>query len=148
MAEQMAWLEGQQIHVSGRIAQEVFPKVNPQIFADVLRERIDLSTYGEGIDKFYLTFIVMGDTVLKFEGEHYNCNSRKAEIAVSIPLEQVLDASQEQTIALMQQAYLEGIEQIAQLKLAAPFDFLALRSDVASVFAEPEWYIETLANYQ
>ncbi len=144
MAEQKAWLEGQQIHVSGRIAQEVFPKVNPQIFADVLREKIDLSTYGEGIDKFYFTFIVMEDTVLQFEGEHYNRNSRKAEIAVSIPLDQVLDASQEQTIGLMQEAYLDGIDQIAHLELAAPFDHLALRSDVAKIFADEDWYVDAV----
>lgn len=42
MAEQKAWLESQQIHVSDRIAQEVFPKVNPQIFADVLRRNTAL----------------------------------------------------------------------------------------------------------
>ncbi len=140
----MAWLEGQQIHISGRIAQEVFPKVNPQIFADMLREKIDLSTYGEGIDKFYFTFIVMEDTVLQFQGEHYNRNTRNVEIAVSIPLEQVLDASLEQTIYVMQQAYLDGIDQMAHLELAAPFDYLALRSDVAQIFADKDWYVDAV----
>lgn len=148
MAEHLAWLEQQQIHVSGRIAQEVFPKVNPQLFADVLRERIDLSFYGEGVDKFYFTFIALENTVLEFEGEHYERETRKVEVAVRISLEEVLSASQEKTIALMETAYLKGIGQIVHLELAAPFDYLAFRRDVTDIFAEENWYAEALATFQ
>jgi hypothetical protein len=146
MAEHLAWLEQQQIHVSGRIAEEVFPKVNPQLFADVLRREIDLSKYGEGVYKFYFTFTIMENTVLKFHGEHYSRKKRAVEIAVRVPLEEVLAANQEETIRLMEKAYLEGIDLIGTLKLVAPFDYQAFKADVAAIFANKDWYVADLAN--
>jgi hypothetical protein len=146
MAEHLAWLEEQQIHVSGRIAEELFPKVNPQLFADVLRREIDLSKYGEGVDKFYFTFSILGNTVLKFHGEHYSRKKRSVEIAVRIPLEEVLAANQEETIRLMEKAYLKGIDLIGTLKLVTPFDHDAFRRDVEAVFANKNWYLADLLN--
>ena len=146
MAEQIAWLEEQQIHVSGRIAEELFPKVNPQLFADVLRREIDLSKYGEGVDKFYFTFSILGNTVLKFHGEHYSRKKRAVEIAVRVPLEETLSANQEETIRLMEKAYLEGIDLIGTLKLVAPFDHVAFKKDVEAIFANKDWYVAGLVD--
>lgn len=148
MAEQIAWLEEQQIHISGRIAEELFPKVNPQLFADVLREEIDLSKYGEGVDKFYFTFSILGNTVLKFHGEHYSRKKRAVEIAVRIPLEEALSANQEETIRLMEKAYLEGIDLIGTLNLVAPFDHVAFKEDIEAFFENKDWYVENLEKYQ
>jgi hypothetical protein len=77
--------------------------------------------------KFYFTFSVLGNTTLKFHGEHYSRKKRAVEIAVRVPLEAVLSANQEETIRLMEKAYLEGIDQIGTLPLVAPFDQLAFR---------------------
>jgi hypothetical protein len=89
--------------------------------------KIDLFKYGEGVAKFYFTFSVLGNATLKFHGEHYSSKKRAVEIAVRVPLEAVLSANQEETICLMEKAYLEGIDQIGTLPLVAPFDQLAFR---------------------
>jgi hypothetical protein len=145
MAEHLAWLDKQQIHVSGRFVEEVFPKFNPGVFSDVLRREIDLSRYGEGVNKFYFTFVALGNTTLKFHGQHYSRKKRAVEIAVRVPLEAVLSANQEETIRLMEKAYLEGIDLIGTLPLVAPFDQMAFRRDVEAIFADKDWYVADLA---
>lgn len=147
MAAQQAWLEKQQIHVSGRIAQELFPKVNPVLFCDVLRREISLSDYGDGIKKFFFTFVVMEPTALKFDGIHYDVKKRYLEVAVRAPYEEITEASQAETIRLMEKALLEGVDQIATLKLAAPFDHKAFKRDVQAIFAREGWYEEDRKQY-
>ena len=144
-AEQLAWLERQQIHVSGRIAQQVYPKANPVLFEEVLRQKIDLSKYGDGLSKYFFTFIVLENTVLEFEGSYFNTDDRTAEIAVRIPLDEVLEASQERTIRLMENAYLKGVDLIGTLDLGASFDHDAFKRDVKGIFENPDWYESDLA---
>ncbi len=148
LAEHLAWLDQQQIHVSGRIAQEVFPKVNPSVFADALRRQIDLSAYGNGIEKFFFTFVALENTSLKFDGLHYDAEQHRVEVAIAIPIDEVISATQKATFALMGKAYLEGIQLLGTLDLGDSFDYKAFQEDVAIIFAEDDWYAADLATYQ
>ncbi|MCG8328621.1 MAG: hypothetical protein MI974_13095 [Chitinophagales bacterium] len=145
---QQASEEAHQIHISCRIAERLFPKINPAIFSDVLRRKIKLSQYDNGILKFYFTFVAMENMVLKFDGIYYSRKKRHLEVAVRIPFEEILAANQTETIHLMEKAFLEGIDLIATKKLAAPFDHQAFKKDVEAIFAQENWYEEDLKKYR
>lgn len=144
MRQQQEAEEQEQLFVTGRISQEVYPEVWPAVFEDALRPVIDLAKYGEGVQKFYFTFIVLSNTVLEFEVEHYNREDQVVEIAIRIPLEELLGATQEATIRRMEQTYLEAIDRIDEMELGTSFDHLAFSVDVKTVFAEPDWYVKYL----
>ena len=136
--------EQEQLFLTGRISQKVYPKVWPTVFEDGLRPLIDLSKYGDGVRKFYFTFVALENEVLEFTGSHYDQKERVLEVALRIPLEELLEASQEETIRRMEQTYLEAIEQIGEIELAARFDHAAFEIDVKAAFAESNWYVEYL----
>ena len=145
---QQALIENNPIQVSGRISEKVFPKVNPMIFRDTLQKVIRIVDYGDGILKFYFTFIAMENMVLKFDGIYYSRKKRHLEVAVRIPFEEIVATNQTETIHLMEKAFLEGIGLIATKKLAAPFDHQAFKQDVEAIFAQEDWYKEDLKKYQ
>ncbi|MEL6928781.1 MAG: hypothetical protein AAFO95_09110 [Cyanobacteria bacterium J06600_6] len=144
MRQQQEAEEQEQLFVTGRISQEVYPEVWPAVFEDALRPVIDLAKYGEGVQKFYFTFIVLSNTVLEFEGEHYDEEGQVVEIAIRIPLEELLGTTQEATIRCMEQKYLEAIDRIGEMEVGDSFDHLAFSADVEAVFAESDWYVEYL----
>ena len=51
--------EDRQLYLSGRIWEEVQPKFNLAPFVYALHDTIDLAKYGNGIRKFYFTFIIV-----------------------------------------------------------------------------------------
>jgi len=132
--------EDKQIYVSGRIWHEVHPKVDPGIFLRILYESIDLSKYGDGIQKFYFTFIVMNPDDFFKPAKLYSRKKRAADISVQIPYAQVVNATQEKTFKLMEAAYLDGIDKLATLRLNGTFDVAAFKKDVAAIFAKDKWY--------
>lgn len=73
-------------------------------------------------------------------GASYSRKNRRAVIAVEMPYQDLFSASKEEVIRLMEVAYLEGIEQIADLRLTAPFDHQAFKADVQAIFAQEDWY--------
>lgn len=148
LTEQQARIEKEQLHFSGRIWHELLPKVQPSLFRTVLREKIDLNKYGNGITKYYFTFIAM-ELTSNFEdwaGASYSNKDRRVEIAVELPYDKLVEASAEEAIKLMEQAYLQGIDLIGTLKLDAPFQYQAFKTDVEVIFSQDDWYvIEELA---
>ena len=147
---QQALIENNPIQISGRIKKELFPKVNPMIFRDILQREILFSDYGDGISKFYFTFIAMEITpnFSDWIGIDYYPKTRKVDIGVEIPSKEVPNANQTETIHLMEKAFLEGIDLIATKKLAAPFDHQAFKKDVEAIFAQENWYEEDLKKYR
>lgn len=142
LVEQQAQIEKEQLHFSGRIWHELLPKVRPSLFRTALRPQIDLSKYGEGITKYYFTFVAM-ELTPNFEdwvGVSYSTKHRRAEVAIELPYHELIKASDEEVIKLMEKAYLEGINNIADLNLSAPFDYKAFKADVEAIFAEENWY--------
>lgn len=134
----------EQLFVTGRISQDIYPEMWPAAFEDALRPVIELSKYGDGVKKFFFTFIALKNTVLKFAGAYYNRKKRHVEIAIRIPLEELLGIGQAATIRRMEQTYLEAIDKIGELNLAGPFDHTAFRADVEAVFDQEDWYVEHL----
>lgn len=106
-----------------------------------LHEAIDLTKYGEGLKKFYFTFLIMipGDKVLE-PYKHYSPKKQEADISVRIPYDQVLRASEPELIKLMEQAYLKGIDQLRSYSLKNRFDIDGFKADVQAIFAREEWY--------
>ncbi len=134
-----------QIHVSGRIWHELYPKVNPSIFLYALRKEIDLSKYGNALNKFYFTFIAEKPPQLHdLSGTYYSPEKKRAEIAINLPYEKLTSASQLEVIKLMEAAYLEGIDLIKTLPLKSNFDVAAFKRDVKAIFAEEGWYLQAL----
>lgn len=148
-AEQQALTEKQQFFISGRIWHELSPKVIPVIFRDVLRREIDLSKYGDGIAKYYFTFVAMKVTpnFKSWVGAGYNRKLRHADIGIELPYEALFHTSQKETIQLMEKAFLEGIDLIPTLKLAGPFDQVAFKKDVEAIFAKEDWFMADLKKY-
>jgi len=131
--------EGQHIFVSGRLWHEVHPKVNVTPFLRVLENKIDLARYGDAIEKFYFTFIVIQDDFFK-PAKFYSAKKKEADISIKIPYEQVENASEHETIQLMEAAYLQGIDQLATPRLKGTFDVAAFKKDVQAIFAKEKWY--------
>lgn len=131
--------ENQQIFVSGRLWHEIYPKVNVTPFIQALNEGIDLTKYGDGIQKFYFTFIVQNRDFFK-SAKFYSTKKREADISVEIPIEKVETATNEETIKLMEEAYLEGIEKLKTIKRLHDFDVDAFKRDVEKIFSQEKWY--------
>ena len=131
--------EKQRIFVSGRIWHEVYPKVNVTPFIYALNDGIDLGKYGEGIQKFYFTFLVQKTDFFK-PAKFYSYKKKEADLSVEIPIEKVENASEEEAIKLMEEAYLEGIDKLAAIKSLADFDVEAFKKDVEAIFAKEKWY--------
>ena len=130
-----------QINISGRIWHELYPKVNPSPFLYRLHAGIDLQKYGKGVEKFYFTFIaVASENRLNKQENYFNPKTKEAEIAVELSHEKILKATKAETFKLMEKAYLEGIDQIANLPLELEFNTKEFRKDVEAIFSEHKWY--------
>ena len=133
------------IYVSGRIWHELYPRVSPSPFLYKRFEEIDLPSYGKGIGKFYFTFIAtQPQNELHQPGRHYNAVNRTLEVAIRIPYEELVHASEHQTFRIMEAAFLEGITQIEQVALAESFDHQAFKADVEAIFADENWYVDAV----
>ena len=135
----------QQLFISGRIWHELYPKVRPSLFLKVLRQKIDLKKYGEGIAKFYFTFVVIEKLTPNFSGwvgSDYFPKKASVDIGIRVPYEEVVVGDEATVIKLMEKALLEGIDTIAahERKFIAPFDYKAFKADVEAIFAEENWY--------
>lgn len=138
-----------QIFISGRIWHELYPKVDPGLFLEVIRDKINLRDYGTGINQFYFTFIVMEEITPNFSGwlgKGYYPKEARFEVAVELSYAEVVESEKEAVIHLMEQAFLQGIDQIAEVNLVAPFDHESFRSDVEEIFTEEDWYQLSDAN--
>ena len=132
--------EDRQIYISGRLWHEVYPKVNLTPFIYVLHDGIGLSKYGKGLKKFYFTFIVVKPhDEINVPYTRFDKELRAADIAVGIPYDLVESASEEETIGLMEKAYLEGIEKLGSLPIE-DFDVDSLKEDVEEIFSRDGWY--------
>ena len=135
----------QQIFISGRIWHELYPKVRPSLFLKVLEQKIDLKKYGDGITKFYFTFVVIEKLTRNFSGwvgSDYFPKRASVDIGIRVPYEEIVAADEATVIRLMEKALLEGIDTIAahEHKFIAPFDYKASKADVEAIFAEENWY--------
>ena len=145
LREQEKRAEKEQLHFSGRIWHEVLPKVRPSVFIKALRPRIDLRNYGDGLAKFYFTFVVLEKLTPNFAnwvGSDYYPETASVDIGVRVPYEKVVDGDEQAVIKLMEQAVLEGIDTLAEHEehFIAPFDHQALKDDVAAIFTQENWY--------
>ena len=134
----------QQLFISGRIWHELYPKVDPGLFLKVLREQIDLRNYGEGITKFYFTFVVLEKITPNFSnwvGSDYYPDKASIDIGIRIPFQDVVEGDQRTVIKLMEQALLEGIGSIGDHDLITSFDHEAFKADVAAIFEDADWYV-------
>ena len=131
-----------QIYISCRIWNEVYPKMDIAPFIFALHEGIDLKKYGEGLKKLYFTFLVMPpeDKVLA-PYQHYSAKKQEADISVRIPYEKVVHAAEPEIVKWMEEAYLQGIEQLkAYAALVCGFDVEWLKRDVERIFEKEGWY--------
>lgn len=133
--------DDRQIYISARLWHEIQPKVRLAPFIHALHDGIDLSKYGDGIEKFYFTYIIVKPhSINNVTYSRYYKKSRKVDMAVAIPYEQAWEASTAEMIQLMQEAYLEGIDQLSTLPVQGEFDVEAFRKDVEAIFAIDKWY--------
>jgi len=132
--------EDRQIYISGRLWHDVYPKVNLTPFIYTLHDGIDLSKYGNGLKKFYFTFIVVKPhDEINVPYARFDKKEKAADIAVGIPYSLVECASEKETIELMENAYLEGIEKLQSLPVK-DFDAAGLKKDVEMIFSRDKWY--------
>lgn len=141
----------QHIFISGRIWHELYPKADPGLFLKVLRREIDLSKYGEGITDFYFTFVILEKLTPNFSnwvGSDYYPKKASVDIGIRLPYQEVLEGDEKAVIKLMEKALLEGIDTITEHEeeFIAPFDYAAFKADVETIFENPDWYVEDLAN--
>ena len=133
--------EERQIYISARLWHEIQPKVRLAPFVYALHYGIDLSKYGDGLKKFYFTFLILRPERTLFPpGTYFDEEKRSAEIAVKIDYDKALHSSKEEIIKMMENAYLEGIDLISTLPLPGEFDVAAFRKDVETIFAVDKWY--------
>lgn len=145
LREQEERAEKEQLHFSGRIWHEVLPKVRPSLFIKALRPQIDLRDYGEGLAKFYFTFVVLEKLTPNFAnwvGSDYYPKKASVDIGVRVPYQKVVEGDEHDVIKLMEQAVLDGIDTLAEHEeqFIAPFDYQVFKADVAAIFAQENWY--------
>lgn len=63
------------------------------------------------------------------------------EVAIRISYDEVLNATKSETFRILEEAFLQGIDQIAKVKLPDEFDHETFRADVARIFEDKDWYI-------
>lgn len=130
-----------QIYISARLWHEIDPKVRLAPFIYALHDGIDLSKYGNGLKKFFFTFLILKPDNKRFlPGTYFSKKKREAEIAVAIDYDTAFNASQEDLIKMMEAAYLEGISLIDTLPLDGGFDVAAFKRDVEDIFSQDKWY--------
>ena len=138
--------DDRQIYVSARLWHEIHPKVDMAPFIYALHDGIDLSKYGDGLKKFYFTFLVLLPRNKMFPpGTYFSRKKSEAEIAVAIDYDKAFNASKEELIKMMEAAYLEGIDLIKTLPLKGDFDVEAFKKDVEKIFSRDKWYEEAVA---
>lgn len=128
------------IYISARLWHEYQEKVNLTPFINAIEEHINLSNYGEGLHKFYFTFLVMNPNGYFKPVKIFSKKKKEADISVEIPYEQIEAATKEEAIKLMEQAYLKGIDKLALIKNLTDFDVAAFKSDVEAIFSQEKWY--------
>lgn len=108
----------ERIFFTENIWHEVYPKVNPGHFLRALREHIDLTKYGPGVNEFYYAFVALDDDLMEFFLHWVNSTYRKkkavVDIGVRLPYEEVVEASKEE----------------------------AFKADVEAIFEDPDWWVE------
>ena len=135
--------DDRQIYISARLWHEIQPKIDLQPFIFALHEGIDLTRYGNGLKKFYFTFLILlPDKSLWPPGTYFSRKREAAEIAVDIDYDRIKQATKAEAFELMERAYLEGIDLIKTLPLKSSFDVEAFRKDVAAIFTKERWYEE------
>lgn len=129
-----------QIFISVRLWDQVKPNIDLNPFIHALQE-IDLSEYGEGLMRFHFSFLVVRPyNNYLYPYTYYDRKKQEADISVQIPYTQILEASKEEIIKLMEKAYLEGIEELKNLSLRYSFDSDLLKERVQAIFARDRWY--------
>lgn len=132
--------EDRQIYISGRIWHEIINKVNFTPFIYVLHDKLDLITFGEGLARFYFSFIIVKpDDQINASYAHFNEKKKSADIAISIPYHLYDKASEKESIKLMENAYLKGIDELNELPIN-DFDVSGLKSAVEAIFAQDNWH--------
>lgn len=129
-----------QIYVSARLWHEIHPRVDLAPFIFALHEGIDLSKYGNALDKFYFTFLMLLPKDKLFPpGTYYSKKKKSIEVAVAIDYEKAFNATQLELINMMENAYLEGIDMIGT-RIKKGFDIAQFKKDVQAIFSVDKWY--------
>jgi hypothetical protein len=132
--------EDRQIYISGRVWHEIMNKVNFTPFIYVLHDKLDLSAFGEGLTRFYFTFIIVKpDDQINVPYAHFNKNNKSADIAIAIPYHLYDEAPEKEAIELLEHAYLEGVDKLNELPIK-DFDVMGLKNTVELIFAQDNWY--------
>lgn len=128
------------IYISARLWHEYQDKVNLTPFINAIEEHITLSNYGDGLNKFYFTFLVTKPNDFFVPVKIFNKKKKAADISVEIPYEKIEAATKEEAIKLMEEAYLKGIDKMAAIKSLENFDVAAFKKDVEAIFSQEKWY--------
>ncbi len=130
-----------QIYISARTWHEIDSKIKLAPFIYALHKRIDLSKYGDGLQKFYFTFLILRPENEKLKsGTYFNKDEKAMEISVPIDYDQAEKASPSELIKLMEKSYLDGIDLIKTLPLKSNFDVAAFKHDVEAIFKNSNWF--------
>lgn len=129
-----------QIYVSARLWHEIHPKVDVAPFIYALHDGINLSKYGDVLNKFYFTFLILRPSNKLFPpGTYYSKKKKSIEIAVAIDYEKAFHATRPELIKMMENAYLEGIDMIGT-RIKKGFDLAQFKKDVQAIFSVDKWY--------
>jgi len=132
--------DDRQIYVSARLWHEIDSKVRLAPFIYALHDGIDLSKYGDKLDRFYFTFLILRPERMLFKpGTYYSRKRKRIEVAVAIDYEKAFNATQPDLIKMMEKAYLKGIEMIGT-RIKTGFDIEQFKKDVEAIFAVDKWY--------
>ena len=123
------------VYITARLWHELYPKADPIPFGYMLHHEIDFTKYGNGISKFYFTYIIqLPENNIHEAGMCYDSHTRELELAVRIPYEDVEAASQEETVKLMEQYLLVAIDSISEIELQGEFAIDQFAEDVSVIF--------------
>lgn len=132
--------DDRQIYVSARLWHEIQPKVDVAPFINALHNGIDLTKYGDALDKFYFTFLILLPNRKRFlPGTYYSRKKKSIEVAVAIDYERAFTATRPELFEMMEQAYLEGIDMIST-RIKTGIDLGQFKKDVEAIFAVDKWY--------
>ncbi|MDX1939525.1 MAG: hypothetical protein SFU99_03180 [Saprospiraceae bacterium] len=129
-----------QIYVSGRVWHEYYPKINVTPFIYALYENIDLAKYGNGLKRFLFTYIVTKPDGFYEPVVIFDKTKKEADISIVIPNEVIENATEEETIKIMEAIYLQGIDKLNSIKEISNFDVATFKKDVEAIFAKEKWY--------
>lgn len=132
--------DDRQMYVSARLWHEIDSKVRLAPFIYALHDEIDLSKYGDKLDRFYFTFLILRPGRMLFQpGTYYSRKRKRIEVAVAIDYEKAFNATRPELIKMMEKAYLEGIEMIGS-RIKTGFDIDQFKKDVEAIFSIDKWY--------